>query len=129
MFFHRPLNLFALFLCSLFIFYASDFDFFWIYAAAFYAFTFPVFFMISSEILCVVSSLAGTVAESRDGCRSSLPADTPPPFPPTTSPRQLSKIFYNVFRATRYKTTSLPAALNQARRIDTLFEIVLLCIV
>ncbi len=28
--------------------------------------------------------------------------------------------FYNVFRATRYKTTSLPAALNQARRIDTL---------
>ncbi len=27
--------------------------------------------------------------------------------------------FYNVFRATRYKTTSLPAALNQARRIDT----------
>ncbi len=26
----------------------------------------------------------------------------------------------NVFRATRYKTTSLPAALNQARRIDTL---------
>jgi hypothetical protein len=27
---------------------------------------------------------------------------------------------YNVFRATRYKTTSLPAALNQARRIDTL---------
>jgi hypothetical protein len=34
--------------------------------------------------------------------------------------------FYNVFRATRYKTTSLPAALNRARRIDTLFEIVLL---
>ncbi len=28
--------------------------------------------------------------------------------------------FYNVFWATRYKTTSLPAALNQARRIDTL---------
>jgi hypothetical protein len=28
--------------------------------------------------------------------------------------------FYNVFRATRYKTTSLPAILNQARRIDTL---------
>ncbi len=27
--------------------------------------------------------------------------------------------FYNVFRATRYKTTSLPVALNQARRIDT----------
>ncbi len=27
---------------------------------------------------------------------------------------------YNLFRATRYKTTSLPAALNQARRIDTL---------
>jgi hypothetical protein len=26
----------------------------------------------------------------------------------------------NVFRATRSKTTSLPAALNQARRIDTL---------
>ncbi len=34
--------------------------------------------------------------------------------------------FYNVFRATRYKTTSLPAALNQARRIDTLLWI---CIV
>ncbi len=31
--------------------------------------------------------------------------------------------FYNVFRATRYKTTSLPAALNQARRIDTLLWI------
>jgi hypothetical protein len=30
--------------------------------------------------------------------------------------------FYNVFRATRYKTTSLPAALNQARRIDTLLR-------
>jgi hypothetical protein len=30
--------------------------------------------------------------------------------------------FYNVFRATRSKTTSLPAALNQARRIDTLDE-------
>ncbi len=31
------------------------------------------------------------------------------------------KVFlYNVFWATRYKTTSLPAALNQARRIDTL---------
>jgi hypothetical protein len=29
---------------------------------------------------------------------------------------------YNVFRATRSKTTSLPAALNQARRIDTLDE-------
>ncbi len=28
--------------------------------------------------------------------------------------------FYYVFRATRSKTTSLPAALNQARRIDTL---------
>ncbi len=28
--------------------------------------------------------------------------------------------FYNVFRATRSETTSLPAALNQARRIDTL---------
>ncbi len=28
--------------------------------------------------------------------------------------------FYNVFRTTRYKTTSLPAALNEARRIDTL---------
>jgi hypothetical protein len=38
-------------------------------------------------------------------------------------------LFYNVFRATRYKTTSLPAALNQARRIDTLFKIVLSCIV
>jgi hypothetical protein len=37
--------------------------------------------------------------------------------------------FYNVFRATRYKTTSLPAALNQARRIDTLFEGVLSFIV
>ncbi len=34
--------------------------------------------------------------------------------------------FYNVFRATRYKTTSLPAALNQARRIDTVLWI---CIV
>jgi hypothetical protein len=34
---------------------------------------------------------------------------------------------YNVFRATRYKTTSLPAALNQARRIDTLFAIVFIC--
>ncbi len=32
------------------------------------------------------------------------------------------KFFYNVFRATRSKTTSLPAALNQARRIDTLDE-------
>ncbi len=31
-----------------------------------------------------------------------------------------NKFFYNVFRATRSKTTSLPAALNQARRIDTL---------
>jgi hypothetical protein len=30
------------------------------------------------------------------------------------------KFFYNVFRATRYRTTSLPASLNQARRIDTL---------
>ncbi len=30
--------------------------------------------------------------------------------------------FYNVFLATRSKTTSLPAALNQARRIDTLDE-------
>ncbi len=28
--------------------------------------------------------------------------------------------FYNVFRATEYKTTPLPAALNRARRIDTL---------
>jgi hypothetical protein len=33
-----------------------------------------------------------------------------------------NKLFYNVFRATRSKTTSLPAALNQARRIDTLDE-------
>jgi hypothetical protein len=33
-----------------------------------------------------------------------------------------SQFFYNVFRATRSKTTSLPAALNQARRIDTLDE-------
>jgi hypothetical protein len=32
----------------------------------------------------------------------------------------MKDFFYNVFRATRYKTTSLPAALNQARRIDTL---------
>jgi hypothetical protein len=29
---------------------------------------------------------------------------------------------YNVFRATRSKTTSLPAALNQARRIVTVDE-------
>ncbi len=38
--------------------------------------------------------------------------------------------FYNVFRATRYKTTSLPAALNQARGIDTLLRncIVMHCI-
>ncbi len=34
--------------------------------------------------------------------------------------------FYNVFWATRYKTTSLPAAHNQARRIDTLVAIVLI---
>jgi hypothetical protein len=33
---------------------------------------------------------------------------------------------YNVFRATGYKTTSLPAALNQARRIDTLVAILLI---
>jgi hypothetical protein len=33
-----------------------------------------------------------------------------------------TNLFYNVFRATRYKTISLPAALNQARRIDTLDE-------
>jgi hypothetical protein len=32
------------------------------------------------------------------------------------------QFFYYVFRATRSKTTSLPAALNQARRIDTLDE-------
>jgi hypothetical protein len=32
----------------------------------------------------------------------------------------MSVLFYNVFWATGYKTTSLPAALNQARRIDTL---------
>ncbi len=40
------------------------------------------------------------------------------------------KFFYNVFRATEYKTTSLPAALNQARRIDTLLGdcIVMHCI-
>jgi hypothetical protein len=32
------------------------------------------------------------------------------------------KIFiYNVFRATRSKTTPLPAALNQARGIDTMY--------
>jgi hypothetical protein len=30
--------------------------------------------------------------------------------------------YYNVFRATRSKTTSLPAAFNQARRINTLDE-------
>jgi hypothetical protein len=36
----------------------------------------------------------------------------------------INSFFYNVFRATRYKTTSLPAALNQARRIDTSFAIV-----
>ncbi len=45
------------------------------------------------------------------------------------SGRQRNIYFYNVFRATRYKTTSLPAALNRARRIDTLFEIIFLCIV
>ena len=39
---------------------------------------------------------------------------------------QCNTFFYNVFRATRYKTTSLPAVLNQARRIDTLLWI---CIV
>jgi hypothetical protein len=38
--------------------------------------------------------------------------------------RNVTVFFYNVFRATRYKTTSLPAALNQARRIDTLVAIV-----
>ncbi len=34
----------------------------------------------------------------------------------------LQLLFYNEFRATRSKTNSLPAALNQARRIDTLDE-------
>jgi hypothetical protein len=41
-----------------------------------------------------------------------------------TWPKMYKKYYFflNVFRATRSKTTSLPAALNQTRRINTLDE-------
>ncbi len=51
---------------------------------------------------------------------SPLLAPTVPIVPPSLWKQREYSFCYNVFKATKYKTTSLPAALNQARRIDTL---------